>query len=82
MAEDKANDKMLLLNDAPGDENRVRAVLADWGMDEPTMRRVMKVHRECVRNQGKRKGTPYRRVSPLAADTVSHDSDKARGLRA
>jgi len=82
MSEDKANDKNVLLSDAPGDKDRLRAVLADWGMDEPAMRRVMQVHRECVRNQGRREGTPYRSVSPLAAVTVSYDTKKARGLRA
>jgi hypothetical protein len=80
MAEDKANDKNVLLNDAPGDENRVSAVLADWGMDEPAMRRVMEAHRENVRIQDKPASAPYRRVSPPAAGTVSYASDKARGL--
>ena len=82
MADYKAGKKDVLLSDAPGDESRVRAVLADWGMDEPAMRRVMKAHRERVRNQCKREGAPYPGVSPLAAVTVSHDVDKARGLRA
>ena len=82
MADYKVGKKDVLLSDAPGDENRVRAVLADWGMDELSMRRVMKAHRECVKNQSKREGAPDHRVNPLAAGTVSYDSDKARGLRA
>jgi hypothetical protein len=77
----EAGNEDVLLSDEPGDENRVRAVLADWGMDEQAMRPVMKAHRENGRNRDKREAAHYRKLISPAALTVSHDSDKAPRLQ-
>ena len=44
MANAQANKAAVLLNDQPGDEKRVRAILADWGMETAAIRRLMKTH--------------------------------------
>jgi hypothetical protein len=58
MVNAQANKAVVLLNDQPGDEKRVRAILADWGMETAAIRRVMKIH-------------PWSRTNQLWGPTVT-----------
>lgn len=45
MAHRDPNQKEVLLGDVPGDEEKVRAILARWGVEETSIRRLMREHR-------------------------------------
>ncbi len=45
MATRDVSRKELLSSDVPGDRNKVRAILAGWGVEESSIRRLMREHR-------------------------------------
>ena len=44
MATGEVSRKELLLSDVPGDAREVRAILAGWGVEESSIRRLMREH--------------------------------------
>ena len=44
MAHRDANQKELFLSDSPGEAEEVRAILAQWGIEESSIRRLMREH--------------------------------------
>jgi len=49
MAERDLTQREVLFSDLPGDREKVRAILAGWGVEEPAIRRLMRGQRD---NQG------------------------------
>ena len=45
MARKDGNHQALLLTDSPGDAEQVRAILAQWGVEESSIRRLLREHR-------------------------------------
>ena len=44
MATREVSRKALLFSDVPGDARKVRAILAGWGVEESSIRRLMREH--------------------------------------
>ena len=44
MAERDRSQRVILFSDVPGDEEKVRAILAGWGVEETSIRRLMREH--------------------------------------
>jgi hypothetical protein len=67
MAERDVTRKELLFSDVPGDAEKVRAVLAGWGVEEASIRRLLREHRPDPPLQAapdaERGATPRRRAS-------------------
>ena len=45
MAERDKTRREVLFSDVPGDTEKVRAVLAQWGIEEASIRRLLREHR-------------------------------------
>ena len=45
MAERDKTRREVLFSDVPGDTEKVRAVLAQWGVEEASIRRLLREHR-------------------------------------
>ena len=63
MATRNVSRKELLFSDVPGDARKVRAILAGWGVEEPSIRRLMREHRtqtagDCQARDTKREPRP------------------------
>lgn len=44
MAHRDSNQKDVFLSDSPGDADEVRVILAQWGVEETSIRRLMREH--------------------------------------
>jgi hypothetical protein len=71
MATSDVKDGYILLSDAPGDARRVQMILAEWGMDNATIDRMLREQRETARRTQRATGdaiNPYagRNLKPLA----------------
>ena len=73
MASSEARDGYILLSDKPGDARRVQMILAQWGMDEATINRMLGEleineagHQREDSARGYRIDTVARRSSPVA----------------
>ena len=66
MATREVSQKELLFSDVPGDARKVRAILAGWGVEESSIRRLMREHgRETA---GDREARDTKREPPPGKD--------------
>lgn len=70
--ETKDINEMVLLNDGPGDEKRVRSILTDWGMDKSAIGRMLDEHRETQARVHQVSKEQLGKVCPTVVSHVSH----------
>lgn len=58
----------LFLSDSPGDAEKVRAVLAQWGVEEASIQRLMREHRADTASERLSKPGPHERRPRKRAD--------------
>jgi hypothetical protein len=75
MATRDVSRKELLFSDVPGDARKVRAILAEWGVEASSIRRLMREHRahtagDCEARDTKREPRPGKYAGHRAARTA------------
>ncbi|HYH87556.1 MAG TPA: hypothetical protein VEX60_19025 [Pyrinomonadaceae bacterium] len=68
MAERDFSHGEILFSDVPGDGEKVRAILSQWGVEESSIRRLMREHRADVARNPEAKTTGHETRLPKHAD--------------
>lgn len=79
MATSALNEKEIILDCSAGDPRRVQAILADWGLDEATISRMLSEQEAAAQPRGRTRRDTGRALSGLRDSHIGNGNNGNRG---